>query len=104
MHVLSRRCVYGFLQARWVSLHARAAALARPEDARRWIRLGWELLLAGQPVEATMPLQRGMTLAPMMPIAPVLLLLAHGLAGDVEGAQSLLDGIGSEDLLEPLLQ
>lgn len=82
----------------------RRAALERPEDARRWIRLGWELLLAGEPVEATMPLQRGMTLAPMMPIAPVLLLLAHDLAGDVEGAQSLLDGIGSEDLLEPLLQ
>lgn len=81
----------------------RRAALERPEDARRWIRLGWELLLAGEPVEATMPLQRGMTLAPTMPIAPLLLLLAHGLAGDADGAQSLLDGLSAEDLLEPLL-
>lgn len=81
----------------------RRAALERPEDARRWIRLGWELLLAGEPVEATIPLQRGMTLAPTMPIAPLLLLLAHGLAGDADGAQSLLYGLSAEDLLEPLL-
>lgn len=80
-----------------------AAADERPEDARRWIRLGWALLLANRAAEATTPLQRGMALAPRMPIVPMLLLLAHGLAGDVEGAEALLGGMGADDLLEPLL-
>lgn len=81
----------------------RAAAGARPEDARRWIRLGWALLRAGRAADATLPLQRGMTLAPTLAIAPLLLVLAHGLIGDAEGARATLTGIDADELLETLL-
>ncbi len=81
----------------------RAATVERPEDARRWLRLGWALLLAGRPAEATGPLQRGVTLAPMLPVGPLMLVLAHGLAGDHESARTVLGGMDATELLESLL-
>ena len=81
----------------------RRAAEDRPEDARRWIRLGWALLLANRPAEATAPLQRGVTLAPSLGVGPMLLVLAHGLCGDIEGARTALGGLGAAELLETLL-
>lgn len=81
----------------------RDAAPARPEDARRWLPLGWALLLAGRASEATAPLQRGVTLAPTLSIGPLLLVLAHGLTGDQESARIVLGGMDTAELLESLL-
>ncbi len=81
----------------------RRATEERPEDARRWIRLGWALLIANRPGEATAPLQRGVTLAPTLAVGPMLLVLAHGLCGDLEGARTTLGGLGAAELLETML-
>ena len=81
----------------------RAAADDRPEDARRWIRLGWALLLARRAAEATAPLQRGVTLAPTLGVGSLLLVLAHGLSGDNESAETTLGGLDASELLETLL-
>lgn len=58
---------------------------------------------AGQPGEATGPLQRGLMLAPMLQFGPLMLLLAHGLTKDQESAKTVLGGMDATELLESLL-